>query len=492
MKRVLFAFVAVLFGLAVALGGSVPFSSAGPAVANPESPGSREALVNHQKVREAFAMLRSADLQASGIPLAGWYQDPGTATIHVGLTDMADEYTEPIRAIVGQVDGVEVEFFEARFTAAELYDMQRKLDMSLWPISPEAEHGVPFTFIGARFRTQSLLIGLEEIRPEYIAAIREVVGDEVPIEFAEGGLVERRTGTHRPLLGGIQVTTEGASTLSFQAEADGESGLVMSGHAAGSVGNDVWQPAEASVYWVGEVGANPPGFRFSDAAFVPTDIPINTMVWPERDIIHWEASHETWEGYVVMKEGIATGGTQGVIEVLHVTTQSPTYSRLYNQVLATYEDDDGDSGSPVFWEDPGGYAIILGTHWGWNPYLGLTAYSPVEGIVFDLGLDGFPLQGAVGLVWDAYSGFPLQNAQVEVEGTGYWVYSHSGGSYTILLGPGQHTLTASYPLFYPKTYTVQVSYGAFTTRHFALEPMYPGYPYPMDADDPLEATADAP
>lgn len=198
MKRVLFAFAAILVGLAVALGGSVPFSSAGPAVANPEPPGSREALVNHQKVREAFVVLRSADLQASGIPLAGWYQEPGTATIHVGLTDMADEYTEPIRAIVDQVEGVEVEFFEARFTAAELYDMQRELDMSLWPVSPEAEHGVPLTFIGARFRTQSLLVGLKEMKPEYVAAIREVVGDEVVIEFAEGGLVEDRTGTHRP------------------------------------------------------------------------------------------------------------------------------------------------------------------------------------------------------------------------------------------------------------------------------------------------------
>ncbi len=481
MKRVLFAFAAILLGLAVALGGSVPFSSAGPAVANPESPGPREALVNHQKVREAFVMLRSADLQASGIPLAGWYQEPGTATIHVGLTDMADEYTEPIRAIVDQVEGVEVEFFEARFTAAELYDMQRKLDMSLWPVSPEAEHGVPFTFIGARFRTQSLLVGLKEMRPEYVAAIREVVGDEVVIEFAEGGLVEDRTGTHRPLLGGIQVTTEGGSTLSFRAEADGESGFVMAGHAAGSVGNDVWQPAEASVYWVGEVGVNPPGFRFSDVAFVPTDIPIDAMVWPERDIIDWEASYETWEGHVVMKEGIATGGTQGVIELLCLTLESPIYGRLYNQVLATYDSFSGDSGSPVFWEDPGGYdAIILGTHVGRQPPPDYewAVYSPVEGIAFDLGLDGFPLQGVTGLVWDAYSGYPLQNAQIEVEGTGYWVYSQSGGSYTILLGPGQHTLTASYPLFKPETHTVQVSYNEFTTRNFALEPMHPGQPYP--------------
>jgi hypothetical protein len=35
-------------------------------------------------------------------------------------------------------------------------------------------------------RNNRLMVGLREIKPQYVEAIRQVVGTEVPIEFLEG------------------------------------------------------------------------------------------------------------------------------------------------------------------------------------------------------------------------------------------------------------------------------------------------------------------
>lgn len=519
MRKGSLALLVALLVLAVAWGGSGGLSSPEPAEGNPHSCIPDEVWANDEKLGEAARSIRSSDLRVSGVPFAGFRLDPWTATIYVGLTEIADKYTDPIRAIVDQLEGVNVEFFEARFTEAELRRLQIQIEQSFLGVSsadmarlytieaPDdrdelrsefgneierrlADHGVPLTLVGVDIRNNGLLIGLREIRPEYIAAIRDVVGDEVPIEFIEGQVSLHRTGRHRPLLGGIKLTTRpegesGSSTLSFAAEANGNPGFVMTGHA-GFVGDRVWQP---TAWWwnrVGQISVNPAGPRYSDAAFVPNDN-INAIVWRDRNTVGWRASYDTEPDQVVMKEGITTGFTEGVIALLHVTFVGAT--NLYGQVLATYDSDYGDSGAPVFRVDAEGNAIILGTHWG---ALGDYAiYSPVEGIAFDLDLDGVPLQGVTGLVYDSYWGFPLQGAEVWVHETGHVVFSSPGGSYRILLGPGTYTLTASYPLFHSKTYIVQVVSGQFTTLNFALDPLYPGYPYPMDADDPVEVTAAA-
>jgi hypothetical protein len=287
MRRYLIALSAVLLVFAIVWGGSGVLSSPESEEVNqPDLP--PEVWENADKLGEASAALRAARLGSLGIPLAGIYVDAWTATIHVGLTEVADEYTALIEAIVKQVEGVHVQFFEARFTLLELRMLQIRVEQSFLGVSsadmarlyciedPDerdelrsefeseterrlAEHGVPLTLVGVDIRGNGLVIGLTEIRPEYVAAITDVVGDEVPIQLLEGEIELLRTGKHRPLLGGIQLATDlGPSTLSFQATAGGESGFVMTGHA-GEVEDLVWQPTRW--YWnrVGTISANPPG-----------------------------------------------------------------------------------------------------------------------------------------------------------------------------------------------------------------------------------------
>ena len=101
--------------------------------------------------------------------------------------------------------------------------------------------------------------------------------------------------------------------------------------------------------------------------------------------------------------------------------------------------------------------------------------------------------GVDGLVYDAYTGWPLSGAAVEVlHETGKVAYTNSGGYYEIVLPPGTYTLTASYPTFYEKTHTVEVVEGEYTTRHFALDPKFPGYPIPLVIPDALEEGSTSP
>jgi hypothetical protein len=138
---------------------------------------------NSAKLMEVAERLVSVNLAAKGIPLAGFYVDTWTATIYVGLTEIKDEYTEPIKAIVNEVEGVNLEFFKARFTEAELRSLQEKIAEAFL-----GETGVPVTLIAVDIENNGLTVGLREIKPQYIEAIRQVVGTEVPIEFLEGEL----------------------------------------------------------------------------------------------------------------------------------------------------------------------------------------------------------------------------------------------------------------------------------------------------------------
>jgi hypothetical protein len=521
MKRSLVVLLAVLaVSVMVWVGSGVP--------SPPESQGVTQRLSipaevweNQDRLDEAHAKLRSAGFGGAGMILAGVYVDDATATIYVGLTEMADKYTAPIEAIVGQVEGVNVEFFEARFTETELRGLQIRVEESFLAVSsadmttlycmenPDdrdrlrsefksmtarrlAEHGVPLTLVGVDIRSNGLLIGLTEISPEYVAAIRKVVGDEVPIEFMEGEPEPLNTGRERPLQGGIQLETiEGIyvqqSTLSFQATRDGVLGFVMTGHA-GEVGYEVWQPYEHGNNYVGTISANPTGARYGDAAFVPSSHMDPNLelgrVWEDRDVFNWEPSYETNLGDDVMMEGAASGHTSGEIYQLHVTVcYRDSGQRLYGQVLATFDCTHGDSGGTVFCIDGGGNTIVLGNLSGGmsdddDDY---AIYSPMEGIVFDLELDAeFLVQGVTGTVFDSDSGYPLQGAEVLVQGIDYVVYSGPDGSYRVLLGPGNYSLTADFPPFYEeRTRSTKVLPGEFAELNFFLPPAEP-----EDPEDP--------
>jgi hypothetical protein len=137
--------------------------------------------------------------------------------------------------------------------------LKAQVEGSFLRICSPPEQGVPLVCTGVDIRNNGLVVFLREIRPEYVAVIREVVGDEVPIEFVEGAVNLDRTGKHRPLLGRIQSATDlGTSTLSLKATAGGDSGFVMTGHA-GEVEDRVWQPSQWLWNRVGTISANPPG-----------------------------------------------------------------------------------------------------------------------------------------------------------------------------------------------------------------------------------------
>lgn len=207
MRRYLIALSAVLLVFAIVWGGSGVLSSTESQEGDePSIP--PEVWENQDRLIEARAMLRSAGLAGLGIPLAGTYVDAWTCTLHVGLTEIADKYTAPIEEIVKQVKGVNLEFFQARFTLPELAGLKAQVEGSFLRICSPAEQGVPLVCTGVDIRNNGLVVFLREIKPEYVAAIREVVGDEVPIEFLEGEVNLDRTGRHRPLLGGIQLATD--------------------------------------------------------------------------------------------------------------------------------------------------------------------------------------------------------------------------------------------------------------------------------------------
>lgn len=189
MRGSLMVFLAVLLVSLMVLGGAAAFSSRGSEEGNHQPSIPAEVWTNNNKLLEVSEKLVLADLAAKGIPLAGFYVDAWTCTIYVGLTEVKDEYTAPIKAIVNEVEGVNLEFFKARFTEAELRSLQRKIEEAFREDETlkKNETGIPFlTMTGVDIKDNELMVGLRELKPQYIEAIRQVVGTEVPIEFVEG------------------------------------------------------------------------------------------------------------------------------------------------------------------------------------------------------------------------------------------------------------------------------------------------------------------
>ena len=355
-----------------------------------------ELLLNNSKLLEVGRRINLDDLVAKGIPITGVYSDVPTATFYVGLTDIKEEYTEIIKAIIGEVEGVKVEFFKARFTLAELYGFQRKIEKT--GLRNLRQLGVPITLLGVDVRTNSLFIGLEELKPEYIEVIRKIIENrEVPIRFEIfKGMVplSDRNSRHRPLIGGIRIDTSHLwwqprpSTLGFQAtRRDGRRGFVMTGHSGG-VNTTVYQPSFDWVNSVGTITHNTSGDRQSDSAFVTLNAitTIHPLIWLGSPIMGWEAANPNHIGTYAWKEGIATGTTLGLIHNVGVPVWDHINQRfLLNQVTAAYHAQTGDSGGPVY-HPYGAPVVILGVVVG-QAVGGLNFYSPVCGIARDLDLN---------------------------------------------------------------------------------------------------------
>lgn len=155
------------------------------------------------KFLEAFEKLVNAspDLIAAGVPLVDFSHylgavNPDTGiselmVIIVGLREVKDEYKEPIKAIVEGVEGIEFDFFQARFTREEISRWQYDIVDTFLPGRrlPPGVIDVPLSHTSSSWRCQRIWLSIYgEIKPEYIEAIRMVVGQEAPLEFESTGV----------------------------------------------------------------------------------------------------------------------------------------------------------------------------------------------------------------------------------------------------------------------------------------------------------------
>lgn len=330
-------------------------------------------------------------LTAQDVPVAGYFIDVVTNTLYIGFTEIKDDYTKPIRTMVR--DEVNLEFFRAKFTYKELRDIQNKIGESMIELH---KAGIPITSVGVDVRRNALTVGLEEVKPVYMDAVRNMVESRIPIIFYQSSIKElSRTAWYRPVYGGIKLTSSGrTSTLGFAATLSGIRGFVMSGHVGGE-GTWVYQPTSPWPWnYVGIISKNPVTFpqpRYSDSAFVPTT-DIKSTIYPNRSIAGWRPSLHTPPGTFVDVEGMVTGYTFGIVVETGRQVYSPTHGPLLNQIYAVLYPipEEGDSGAPVFWWNSNPNEVwvcgILAmkdfvSGWGW-----VAIYSPVDGIQRDLGI----------------------------------------------------------------------------------------------------------
>jgi hypothetical protein len=107
----------------------------------------------------------------------GLYVDERAGTVHIGLTMMEGEHVEFIKAILSEVEGVEVEFFEVRFTMRELGTMELQIRRLFGP-----DRVVTLVDIW----NNSVIVALNDLTPGDVARIWEAVGEEAPIQICDG------------------------------------------------------------------------------------------------------------------------------------------------------------------------------------------------------------------------------------------------------------------------------------------------------------------
>ena len=150
---------------------------------------------------EAYGKLLDAIpyLNAQGIPVVDFWRhrctpDPQNITpvmiVQVGLREVKDEYKEPIKAIVEGVEGIEFEFFQAEFTGEEIRRWASDICGTFsrpWDLPPGIIE-VPVSGVWSSWRCQRITVRIVgEIQPQYIEAVRALVGDKAPLHFQVGG-----------------------------------------------------------------------------------------------------------------------------------------------------------------------------------------------------------------------------------------------------------------------------------------------------------------
>ena len=224
---------------------------------------------------------------------------------------------------------------------------------------------------------EELVVGLagERDREDAGRALRALLGD-VPLRLSSVQVTRddapAKKEDCRPIWGGVRMNS-GATIAVVYKLSDGPLGTILSSHAVGEgTGQTVGQAAITSAY--GKVTINPSlKSRYSDSALA---VITNTRIGGEPNKI-WAApntaytvndyaiSSNTPLRLVIYMQGAQTPELQrGVIWQKGVTIKDAR-GVLYDQVLATYSAQSGDSGAPIFYmtEYPG-YVVFVGLHAG--------------------------------------------------------------------------------------------------------------------------------
>ncbi|MCL0065976.1 hypothetical protein M1N79_03770 [Dehalococcoidia bacterium] len=150
---------------------------------------------------EAYGKLHDAIpyLNAQGIPVVDFGRhrctpDPQNITpvmiVLAGLREVRDEYKKPIKAIVEGIEGIEFDFFQADFTGEEIRRWVSEICGTFsrpWDLPPGIIE-VPVSGVWSSWRCQRITVRIVgEIQPQYIEAVRALVGDKAPLHFQVGG-----------------------------------------------------------------------------------------------------------------------------------------------------------------------------------------------------------------------------------------------------------------------------------------------------------------
>lgn len=226
---------------------------------------------------------------------------------------------------------------------------------------------------------------------------------EIPVVFIKGDFprkdVSGYTDRKRPVIGAIQIAVfkNGGiyeATLGFPAKKkDGTKGYVTAQHFASGIDMAIHQPTYLSNNnnLIGDVDIL--GDHYADASFIEysnVEPKIHVGSGVTKDISGFLSTTPTagWVGWPISKSGITTGETDGIITGVGLTVDQNGWD-YYNQVNATYYSEPGDSGSPVY-RISNNQLTIIGIHSGKLTNSGNSCFSPLSGVVSDLGV--YPLK----------------------------------------------------------------------------------------------------
>ena len=260
---------------------------------------------------------------------------------------------------------------------------------------PDAYSSEQLILIENEIQNISTEVGLGSI-PIRFKEVGELIIDapQVPrVTINPRGTPETRW---RPLIGGIAIShfdnaqdpygDEG--TLGFSARKNGITGFVTHGHDM-FIGSQIYQPTTTlPSNYLGTV--HQIGGTYSDSCWIPYNdcqAAIYSTGIPERRPIISYTDPQSWgdiSSGVVNMAGIKTRSYGYVSDYLPQQSH-PEYGTLYSQYIAGYSSARGDSGAPVYKQDPNTHNnILVGIQVGYTTEGSL--FSPISGVISDLGI----------------------------------------------------------------------------------------------------------